>query len=56
MWFWIILIIVLLIVLEEGLYFLSNRLAFTKQPKEQLNDNPEENVTARIRRRFRRKH
>jgi hypothetical protein len=56
MWFWIIFIIILLIVLEEGLYYLSNRLAFNKQPKEQVNDNVEENPTARKRRRLRRKH
>ncbi|MEN2767828.1 hypothetical protein [Ornithinibacillus xuwenensis] len=35
MWFWIVLIIVILIFLEEGLYYLSNHLAFRKQAKDQ---------------------
>ncbi|MFS0671811.1 hypothetical protein [Ornithinibacillus sp. 179-J 7C1 HS] len=56
LWFWIIFIIILLIVLEEGLYYLSNWLAFDKEPKEQLHDNVEEKSAARQRRLFRRKH
>jgi hypothetical protein len=56
MWYWIVSIIIILIVLEEGLYFLFNRLAFNKQPKKQLNDTPEEESALPKRRLFRRKH
>ncbi|WP_155982735.1 hypothetical protein [Paucisalibacillus sp. EB02] len=54
MWYWIAAIIVILIIVEEGLYFLFNRLAFNKQPKKQLNDTPEEESASPKRRRFRR--
>ena len=54
MWYWIGATIVLLIVLEEGLYYLFNRLAFNKKPKKQINDTPEEESASTKRRRFRR--
>ncbi|WP_010093879.1 hypothetical protein [Ornithinibacillus scapharcae] len=53
--FWIILIVILLIVLEEGLYYLSNRFAFDSQPKEQLDDNQVEKKPSRIRSLFQRR-
>lgn len=40
--FWIILIVILLIVLEEGLYYLFNRIAFNSQPKEQFDNKQNE--------------
>ncbi|WP_156914255.1 hypothetical protein [Paucisalibacillus globulus] len=54
MWYWIGAIIVLLIVLEEGLYFLFNRLAFNNKTKNQVNNTPEEESTSTKQRRFRR--
>ncbi|GGA85331.1 hypothetical protein [Ornithinibacillus halotolerans] len=56
MLYWIIFGIVLLIILEEGLYYLFNRLAFNKQPKEQLDNTPVETENTRKQRRLRRKH
>jgi hypothetical protein len=54
MWYWIIITVILLIAIEEGLYYASNRIAFNNKGKEL--EGTEETSKSRKRRRLRLRH